>query len=73
MRPLRLIEDSGASPNRIESTRQMLKATASPFPQVDPFVAETWAHDGKVYVFLPGLVVVYDWHEYTAELRQGST
>ena len=69
MRPLRLIEDSGAFPNRIESVRQMLKMTASPFPQVEPHVAETWAHDGKVYIFLPGLVVVYDWHEYMATMR----
>jgi hypothetical protein len=64
-----LIEDSGAFPNRIESTRQMLKAIASPFPQIDPITAETWAKDGKVYVFLPGIVVVYDYHEFMATLR----
>jgi hypothetical protein len=70
MKPVRLIEDSGAHPDRVGDIRRMLDENAGSTLDRHLIDPEVWAWDGKVYVFLPGIVVVYDYHEFMAELRE---
>lgn len=69
MRPLRLIENTGVRPDRIRAVREMLESNAGATLDRHLIDPDVWAWDGKVYVFLPGIVVVYDYHEFMATLR----
>ena len=69
IRPFHIIENTGARPDRIADTRRMLERQAAATLDRHLINPEVWAFDGKVYVFLPGIFLVYDYHEFMATQR----
>lgn len=70
MTVLNIIENSDAYPDRIDAMRRMLEKVPGSTLDRHLLNPEVRANDGRIYVFLPGVVVVYDYSEFMAELRK---
>lgn len=76
--PIHVIQNTATNPNKVECTIDMLVANDKSgvvghevnrasllAPRLDAFI-----YDGKAYVVMPGIIVVYDYFEFMAWTRK---